>query len=53
MKNYWGDKDKIWHQWVRRGRNLHAKYGNIEITRGFSPYRWNITFGTSAINFLT
>jgi len=19
-KNYWGDKDKIWHKWLRQGR---------------------------------
>jgi len=31
--------------------NLHAKFGNFIITGGFSPYRWNITFRTSA-NFL-
>ena len=39
------------NDYVEEG-NLHAKFGNIPITGGFSPYRWNITFRTSANNFL-
>jgi len=42
-KNYWGIKDKIWHKWVYVAKgNPHAKFGNIEITEGFSSYWWNI-----------
>jgi len=32
--------------------NPHAKFGNILLTGGFSPYRWNIdTLRTSGSNF--
>jgi len=31
--------------------NPHAKFGNIPITGGFFPYRWNITFWASPNNF--
>ena len=31
--------------------NPHAKFGNIPVTGGFSPYRWNITFRFVPITF--
>ena len=33
--------------------NPHAKFGNIPIIGGFSPYRWNITFRMCQELFLT
>ena len=51
-KNYWGIKIKSGtNNYVGEG-NPHAKFGNIEITGVFSPYSRNITFRTSANNFV-
>jgi len=37
-ENYWGDKDKSGtNDYVGEG-NPHAKFSNIPITGGFSPY---------------
>ena len=46
-KNYWGDKVKIWHSWLRRRIEHNAKFGNNRIagsssSNGRKP--WNITF---------
>ena len=38
---------------ITSGKGIQMQnFGNIEITGGFSPYKWNITL-TSANNFFT
>jgi len=35
------DLDKICHQWLRRRRDPHTKFGDYRFSGGVSPYRWS------------